>query len=29
LKDAGEGHATPRLVVRMQDRWTRIMKVAP
>lgn len=29
LKGAGEGHATPRLVVRMQDRWTRIMKTAP
>lgn len=29
LTDAGEGAATPRMVVRLQDRWTRFMKVAP
>ena len=29
LTEAGEGTATPRLVVRFQDRWSRFMKVAP
>lgn len=29
LKSAGEGSSTPRPVVRFQDRWSRIMKVAP
>jgi len=29
LKDAGEGHSTPRMVVRLQDTWTRFMKTAP
>ena len=29
LTGAGEGQATPRMVVRLQDRWTRFMKVAP
>jgi hypothetical protein len=29
LKSAGEGGATPRAVVRFQDRWSRFMKLAP
>ena len=29
LKDAGEGDATPRAVVRFQDKWARFMKTAP
>ena len=29
LTEAGEGEATPRMVVGLQDRWTRFMKVAP
>lgn len=29
LNDAGEGQATPRMVVRFQDKWTRFMKLAP
>ena len=29
LQDAGEGGSTPRMVVRMQDKWSRFMKLAP
>ncbi len=29
LRDAGEGPATPRIVVRMQDKFTTFMKLAP
>jgi hypothetical protein len=29
LRAAGEGGSTPRMVVRLQDRWSRFMKLAP
>lgn len=29
LVEAGEGESTPRLVVRLQDKWSRFMELAP